>query len=112
METIFDKPNKSELYNPRIITFSLWKNATWNIILDTDWIDAIVEDRLRERIEDLARLEHQQWIDWSKNIAEFENISKERLERWEKLWVDYDLLTEEQKDQDRVYCAKIFSLFN
>ena len=57
-------------------------------------------------LERLAELEHKQWIAWSKNIAETENISKERLERWKKLWIPYLELTEEQKDQDRDWALK------
>ena len=32
---------------------------------------------------------------WSKNIAETEKISEERLGRWQKLWCPYSELTEE-----------------
>jgi len=52
-------------------------------------------------LERLAELEHCQWLQWSKNIAETENISPERLERWKKLWKPYAELTETEKDHDR-----------
>lgn len=54
--------------------------------------------------EELARLEHEQWVAWSKAVAE--EVSLERLTRWEKLWVAYDGLTEEQKDQDRKWADR------
>lgn len=57
-------------------------------------------------LEALAALEHDQWIEWSKSIAKSENLSPERLERWGKLWVPYDQLTEDQKEQDRVWARK------
>ena len=57
-------------------------------------------------IEKLAELEHEQWVRWSHTIASRENISSERLERWKSLWKEYDELTEEQKDQDRVWARK------
>ncbi|KKK49122.1 hypothetical protein LCGC14_3138250, partial [marine sediment metagenome] len=60
--------------------------------------------------EKMAELEHEQWIAWSKNIAETDNISIERAERWAKLWIPYSELTEEQKDQDRVWAGKPLAL--
>ena len=60
--------------------------------------------------EQLAELEHQQWVDWSKTIAHNENLSPERLKRWQKLWVPYSELTEDQKDQDRVWANKVIKI--
>ena len=60
--------------------------------------------------EQIAELEHEQWIAWSKNIAETDNISIERAERWAKLWIPYSELTEDQKDQDRIWADKILAL--
>lgn len=60
--------------------------------------------------EKLAEIEHEQWVDWSKTIAHNENISSERLKRWMKLWVPYSELTEEQKDQDRVWADKVIEI--
>ncbi len=62
--------------------------------------------------EALAELEHDQWIAWSKNIAETDNISIERAERWAKLWIPYSELTEEQKDQDRIWADKSISVLH
>ena len=58
-------------------------------------------------VEALAELEHEQWIAWSKNIAETETISPERLKRWKVLWCPYNLLTESVKDQDREWARKV-----
>lgn len=63
---------------------------------DTYW-----KERVRSKREDLAELEHDQWIAWSKNIAETEQITPARLERWKELWRPYAELTEAEKDQDR-----------
>ena len=46
--------------------------------------------------EGLAKLEHDQWVEWSKAVAP--EVSPERRERWKKLWIPYSELTEEQKD--------------
>lgn len=67
-----------------------------------DWEEKIIDK--------LAYLEHEQWIEWSKQIAKTEKISPERLARWRKMWVAYDLLTEEQKEQDKKYARKLLPI--
>jgi hypothetical protein len=67
------------------------------------------KEELREL---LAELEHEQWIAWSKNIAESESINFERLERWKKLWRLYSELTEAEKDQDREWADKVIKIFD
>lgn len=61
--------------------------------------------------EELAEIEHNQWMDWSKNLATVEKLTPERLERWQKLWRPYSELTEEEKDQDRKYADIVLSKF-
>lgn len=62
-------------------------------------------------IETLARLEHEQWVEWSKAlVAREKRLSMNRIERWKKLWIPYDQLTEEQKEQDRVYARKVLAI--
>ena len=61
--------------------------------------------------EQLAELEHEQWMAWSKDIASKENISQVRLERWRSLGKPYSKLTEEQKDQDRLWVEKVMRCF-
>lgn len=62
-------------------------------------------------LEQLAALEHEQWIEWAKALLKSEpGISKERRERWEKLFVSYADLTEDSKEQDRVYARKILKI--
>ena len=58
-------------------------------------------------LEKLAEIEHDQWIEWSKDVASKENISEDRKKRWEKYWVPYSELSEEVKEQDRKYARKI-----
>lgn len=71
---------------------------------------ATILDEVEGKREALAELEHEQWIAWSKNIAETENITLARLERWKKLWLPYSTLTEAEKDQDREWADKIINL--
>ena len=56
------------------------------------------ENRNRRLIEKLAEIEHEQWMHWSKAIAEKENISQETLNRWQKYWVPYNELPEDIKE--------------
>lgn len=63
-----------------------------------------------ELLEVLARLEHVQWVAWSKEIAKTEDISPERLERWKRLWKSYSVLSEEQKEQDRKWAKKVLTV--
>lgn len=59
-------------------------------------------------LESLAELEHEQWVEWSKAVAT--EVTKERRNRWKKLWIPYNKLSEESKEQDRVYARKILKL--
>jgi hypothetical protein len=61
-------------------------------------------------LERLAELEHKQWVKWSQNIVSTENISIERKFRWVKLWKPYSELTEEEKEQDRVWARKVLGV--
>lgn len=66
----------------------------------------------KELVEALADLEHIQWMEWSKSIASREKLSPERMARWEKLWVPYSELSEESKEQDRVWARKVIAIVN
>lgn len=61
-------------------------------------------------LEKLAALEHDQWIEWSKNIAETEMISPSRLARWKKMWIPYSQLSEDIKEHDRTWARKVLIL--
>ncbi len=90
-------------FNPAIQKTKPFSPAPKGRVMNTDKI----LDDAREKI---AELEHEQWIAWSKNIAETDNISIERTERWAKLWIPYAELTEAQKDQDRIWADKTLAL--
>lgn len=82
-----------------------------------------------ELLEKLSELEHVQWQNWSKSVSgdlkrlielcdkfsdnlndeekEFINSQKERLIRWEGMWIPYDELSEDLKELDRNYARKI-----
>lgn len=58
-------------------------------------------------IENLSRIEHEQWEGWSKSVAD--EVDDERAKRWKQLWVDYDELSETEKDKDRQEAKKIIN---
>jgi len=62
-------------------------------------------------IEKLASLIHDEWCDWSKEIAKTENISQKRLKRWIRLWIPYSELKEETKEVDRGWARKVVEIF-
>ncbi len=65
-----------------------------------------------ELLERLAAIEHEQWRRWSEQIAISEKISEERLARWRGLWISYSTLSEESKEQDRVWARKVLDLLS
>lgn len=65
---------------------------------------------MNDLLEKLAELEHDQWMSWSKNLAHNETISSERENKWRELWVPYCILTEEQKEQDRIWARKVLNI--
>ena len=94
------------------------------MVIPIDHVNKIIDSRVssaldlhargeRERKrEELAELEHDQWIAWSKDIAETEQITPARLERWKTLWRPYSELTEAEKDQDREWADKVIELLS
>ena len=58
----------------------------------------------RGAVERVAEVEHEQWMAWSKTVAP--EVSPERRARWEKLWVPYKDLSEEDKEKDREWARK------
>jgi len=63
-------------------------------------------------LEKLAELEHEQWIEWSKTVAPEIDVRyyMGRLKRWEKCWISYSKLTEEQKEHDRKWARKVLAV--
>jgi DNA replication initiation complex subunit (GINS family) len=88
-----------------------------------------------EILEKLSELEHEQWCRWAGTLSkelysllpildkideskltdeEKQIISnlKNRLERWDKLMIPYDELSEEDKEKDRVYARRNLSVID
>jgi len=69
------------------------------------------EQNEKKLIEQVAEVQHEAWMHWSKTIAETELlISIDRVERWKKLWVPYTQLSEEDKEHDRKWARKVLEI--
>jgi len=70
-----------------------------------------------ELLEQLAKLEHDQWIYYSKDVANrisnassLELLQNETVNKWRTKWVDYILLSEQDKDKDRIWAKKVLEV--
>lgn len=61
-------------------------------------------------VEALARLEHEQWMHWSKAVAA--DVSEATRTKWSTSWRDYTELTEAMKEADRVWARKVIALLH
>ena len=56
-------------------------------------------------IEELAELEHEQWMKWSQTVGT--RVDDATRERWKAYWVPYAALSEPIKEFDREWARKI-----
>lgn len=62
-------------------------------------------------LEELAELEHKQWMSWSKYLYRMGEVSKDKVRRWkENSWKPYNELTEAQKKMDRKWARKVLAI--
>jgi len=61
-----------------------------------------------ETFERLAELEHEQWTEWSKSVAQ--EVSAKRQRRWEKWWVQYKELSDPVKEWKREWVRKMLKI--
>ena len=73
-------------------------------------IKSLTQKQKTELIEKLADLEHKQWIKWSKALVQMKQVPIERELRWKKLWIPYSALSEELKEEDRVWARKVLKI--
>lgn len=61
-----------------------------------------------EKREELAALEHRQWMHWTKWLVNESDhdIPEELEEKWKKNWKPYSELPEDEKDKDRKWANK------
>ena len=58
-----------------------------------------------ELLEELAELEHEQWMKWAANVVG--EVCVTRFMRWDHFMVPYSELDEETKDQDREWAKRV-----
>jgi len=61
-------------------------------------------------IEELADLEHRQWMHWSQYVAREHDIPEKLEEKWNENWKPYSELSEEMKDKDRKWARKALEI--
>lgn len=61
-------------------------------------------------LEQLAELEHQQWMNWAQHLIQTENLSQATITRWQSFFIPYDQLSESIKEQDRDYARKVMDV--
>ena len=59
-------------------------------------------------VEALAKIEHDQWLHWSQAVSA--QVPDAVRAKWQNSWVDYDKLTDEVKEADRVWARKVVTL--
>jgi len=75
-------------------------------------IEALKQRELtdEEIIEQLAKLEHHQWMMWADAIMQTEKISDARFARWASCMIPYAELSEEMKEHDRVWARQALAI--
>jgi hypothetical protein len=58
-------------------------------------------------LDALAELEHEQWISWVKTLIDQKLVSEETKNKWEKLFVPYSSLCDEDQEKDKVWARKV-----
>jgi glutathione S-transferase len=61
-----------------------------------------------ELLERLAELEHEQWVAWARAVAG--EVAPERRARREPFYGPYAKLSEEAKEQDRVWARRVLEM--
>jgi transketolase len=69
--------------------------------------DNLIQKALLEKI---AKLTHTEWEKWSKELAKSENLSKEKLNSWKKLWTNYSKLPKFEKEKDLIWANKFMEI--
>jgi hypothetical protein len=68
------------------------------------------EDAKRRLLEDLAELEHVQWMEWTMILAKTETLEPALLAKWKESWKEYSELPEALKEQDRIYARRVLQI--
>jgi sarcosine oxidase delta subunit len=69
-------------------------------------------DKYHILIEKLATLEHEQWKHWTKMLYKFhrKEVSYDLMSKWVQNWAPYEMLSEDEKDKDRIWARKVIEI--
>ena len=90
----------------------LWFFVGYRLVMFSDLLEQLIgEEMERDKLlEQLASLEHDQWVMWASDILATEHIGDERVKRWRSLFVPYTQLSEEMKEKDREWARKVLEI--
>ena len=103
---MLDNPDKTGIYN----TSECYQKLYNFVISQKQQARAEMKEKILNLREKFAELEHEQWITWSKSVADIEDISENKLNRWRNFWIPYSQLDEYVKEDDRKWADKIINL--
>jgi hypothetical protein len=65
-------------------------------------------------LEQLAEMEHNQWISWASSVIKEHgrDLPISVREKWLKNMLPYEFLSEEEKEKDRIWARKIIIFFD
>lgn len=63
-------------------------------------------------LEELAELEHVKWMEWARHMLAEEQVTTQRVQRWARLLVPYNQLSEQEKEKDRVLARRVLEILN
>ena len=109
-KNVFMKHELIRLHDKKKITT---KEFNRKMLIIQDNINSNMKQLLKkpdERLELAAEIIHNIWIEWSRELADTENLSDERIKRWTSLWVKYDDLSEDMKKEDRKQALRIMTM--
>jgi len=64
------------------------------------------------QLEELAALEHRQWMSWVSWLIENEDIPEDLESKWEENLIPYSELPEEEKEKDRKWVRKVLEVID
>ena len=66
------------------------------------------------KLELLAKLEHDQWVGWTKQIFNEwgYNLPEPLIRRWSRNWIAYEELSEADKEKDRQLAREVLEALN
>lgn len=69
------------------------------------------DDQYDELLENISDKEHEQWMSWTKWLVKKSDheIPDELEEKWERNWLPYEELPEDEKEKDRKWARKVLS---